>query len=345
MKHLVERELQFPCWMLFLHLIQKKVQIWGRPFSLIVGFRSPTIAQRWTLAYWHRINRHFGYCKKEYREMEFKITTIRKWKCTILQNGMVSYTDIKVHFFHLNVWLTVKVMNNNCIGAGFVPSVPSMGRQRPLVTGPGWSNDYKFRFLKLEIWFFENIINIKCALGFFWGQQISSCLPPGGWANQHAVLVPTSDSEPPPEHLVTYWQVWRASQEKEGLGGGETGDRSQESWRPWRAQGQPLNILRKKTLVVGGMKKINGWDPQNSIPAELEKFQNSRYSNCSRTEWTCYKISAHKHHRNSHQGLLNQSVIEHFKFGYGIGDLKVLAKGNARQQLQGGLQLLAKKIL
>ena len=91
MKYLVERKSQFPCGILFLHLAQKQVQIWGRRISSIVGFRSPNFAQRNILVYWNRINRHFGFWKKKYRELEF-------WPlgnenhCTILQSGMVSYT-------------------------------------------------------------------------------------------------------------------------------------------------------------------------------------------------------------------------------------------------------------
>ena len=61
----------FPCGILFLHLAQKQVQIWGCRFSLIVGFRSPNFAPRNTLVYWNRINWHFGSWEKKFREMEF----------------------------------------------------------------------------------------------------------------------------------------------------------------------------------------------------------------------------------------------------------------------------------
>ena len=70
-KHLVQRKSQFPCGMLFLRLAQKQVQIWGRRFSSIVGFRSPNFAQRNTLVYWNRINQHFEVWEKKYWEMEF----------------------------------------------------------------------------------------------------------------------------------------------------------------------------------------------------------------------------------------------------------------------------------
>ena len=46
MKHKVEIKLQFIFEILFLHLVQKRVQIWGRRFSSIVGIRSPNFAQR-----------------------------------------------------------------------------------------------------------------------------------------------------------------------------------------------------------------------------------------------------------------------------------------------------------
>ena len=68
-KNLVERKLQFPCRILFLRLAHKKVLIWGRWFSSIVGFRSPNFAQRNTLVYWNRINKVW---EKKYLEMEFR---------------------------------------------------------------------------------------------------------------------------------------------------------------------------------------------------------------------------------------------------------------------------------
>ena len=43
-KHLVKRKSQFPCGIFFLCLAQRQVQIWGRHFLLIVGFRSPNFA-------------------------------------------------------------------------------------------------------------------------------------------------------------------------------------------------------------------------------------------------------------------------------------------------------------
>ena len=96
MKHLVERKLQFPCWILFLCLAQKQVQ--GRCFSSTVGFRSPNFAQRWTLVCWNRINWHFGFLEKKWN------LSIGKWQFIIMQNKMVAYT-CKDSIFHLSVWL------------------------------------------------------------------------------------------------------------------------------------------------------------------------------------------------------------------------------------------------
>ena len=72
MKHLVETKSQFPCGILFLHFAQKQVRIWGRCISSIIGFRSSNFAKRNTLVHWNRINRHFGFWKKKYQEVEFQ---------------------------------------------------------------------------------------------------------------------------------------------------------------------------------------------------------------------------------------------------------------------------------
>ena len=103
MKHLVERKSHFPCGMLYLRLAQKQVQIWGRRFSSILGFRSPNFAQRNTLVYWNRINRHFGFWEKKYREMEF-------WPLGNESSPFCRtewfHMHIKTAFFHLSVWLS-----------------------------------------------------------------------------------------------------------------------------------------------------------------------------------------------------------------------------------------------
>ena len=102
MKYLVERKSQFPCGILFLHLAQKQVQIWGRRISSIVGFRSPNFAQRNILVYWNRINRHFGFWKKKYRELEF-------WPLGNESSPFCRtewfHIHVKMAFFHLSVWL------------------------------------------------------------------------------------------------------------------------------------------------------------------------------------------------------------------------------------------------
>ena len=86
MKHLVETKLQYLCGILFLHLAQKQVQLWGHQFSSIIGFRSLNFAQSYTLVYWNRIINTLG-LGEEYQEMEFL-----PLEFTILQNKMVSYT-------------------------------------------------------------------------------------------------------------------------------------------------------------------------------------------------------------------------------------------------------------
>ena len=103
MKHLVERKLQIPCAILFLRLAQKQVQIWGRRFSSILGFRTPNFAQRNTFVYWNRINRHFGLWERKYREMEF-------WPLGYESSPFCRTTwfhiHVKIAIFHLSVWLT-----------------------------------------------------------------------------------------------------------------------------------------------------------------------------------------------------------------------------------------------
>ena len=54
-KHLAERKLQFPCATLFLCLAQKQAQILRLRYSSIIGFWSPSFAQRWILVYWNKI--------------------------------------------------------------------------------------------------------------------------------------------------------------------------------------------------------------------------------------------------------------------------------------------------
>ena len=66
------KKIAVPYGILFLCLAQKQVQIWGRRFSSILGFGSPNFAQRNALGDWNRINRHFGFWEKKYREMEFR---------------------------------------------------------------------------------------------------------------------------------------------------------------------------------------------------------------------------------------------------------------------------------
>ena len=104
MKHLVEIKSQFPCGILFLRLTQKQpeVQIWGRCFSSIVGFRSPNFAQRNTLVYWNRINRHFEVWEKKYREMEFR--PLGNESSPFCRTEWFQI-HVKIAFFHLSVWL------------------------------------------------------------------------------------------------------------------------------------------------------------------------------------------------------------------------------------------------
>ena len=118
-KYLVERKSKFRCRMLFLLLAQKQVQIWGLQFSLIVGFRSPNFAQRWTLEYWSRINRHFGFWENKYQEMEFQplgnesLPFCRmKW----------FHLHVKIAFFHLCFWLNGQGGSKFCLGPGMAVS-------------------------------------------------------------------------------------------------------------------------------------------------------------------------------------------------------------------------------
>ena len=71
-------------------------------FWTIVGFRSPNFAQRWTLLYWNRISRHFGFWEKKYLEMEFQPSENDSSPfCRIAW----FHIHIMVAFFHLSVWL------------------------------------------------------------------------------------------------------------------------------------------------------------------------------------------------------------------------------------------------
>ena len=108
MKHLDERKLQLPCGMLFQRLAQKQVQIWGRHFSSIVGYRSQNFAQRWTLVYGNRINRLFGNWEKKYREREFwalgkessqNEMALYTWKDSILAPECLAYWSL-----HASAW-------------------------------------------------------------------------------------------------------------------------------------------------------------------------------------------------------------------------------------------------
>ena len=102
MKCLVERKSQFPCRFLFLCLAQKQVQIWGRCFSSILGFRSPNFAQRNTLVYWNRINQHFGLWDRKYREMEFWLLGNKRSPfCTTEW----FHIHVKAAFFHTSLCL------------------------------------------------------------------------------------------------------------------------------------------------------------------------------------------------------------------------------------------------
>ena len=104
LKHLVEIKSQFPCGILFLRLAQKQVQIWGRRFSSIVGFRSPNFAQRNTLVYWNRKNRHFEVWEKKYWEMEF--LPLGNESSPFCRTEWF-YIHVKTAFFHLStsIWL------------------------------------------------------------------------------------------------------------------------------------------------------------------------------------------------------------------------------------------------
>ena len=101
---LVQRKSQFPCGILFLHLAQKQVQIWGRRISSIVGFRSPNFAQRNILVYWNRINRHFEVWEKKYREMEFR--PLGNESSPFCRTEWF-HIHVKTAFFHLRAWLII----------------------------------------------------------------------------------------------------------------------------------------------------------------------------------------------------------------------------------------------
>ena len=117
------------------------VQIWGLRFSSIVGFRSVNFAQSYTLVYWNRINRHFGFWEKKYREQEF-------WP---LENESSPFCrtkwlhiHVKIAFLHLSVWL--KVAESSAVGAGSIPGGSQL-RQKSVV-GLKFANSAVFYFLK-----------------------------------------------------------------------------------------------------------------------------------------------------------------------------------------------------
>ena len=105
MKNLAERKSQFPC------LAEKQAWIQGRHFSSIVAtvFDHQTLHRfiQWcTLENWNRITRHFGFCEKKYRDMEFRPLEI--------PNSPFCRTEwfqihIKIDFFSLSVWLRKKL--------------------------------------------------------------------------------------------------------------------------------------------------------------------------------------------------------------------------------------------
>ena len=147
MKHLVQRKSQFPCGMLFLRLAQKQVQIWGRRFSSILGFRSPNFAQRNTLEYWSRINRHFEVLGEE--RSGNGISTIGKWKFTILQIQCRTEwfcIHVKTAFIHLSVWL---IGGSYAVVPGLIPGSLKL-RQKSNV-GQEIANLQIWDFFKLEI--------------------------------------------------------------------------------------------------------------------------------------------------------------------------------------------------
>ena len=126
---------------------QKQVQIWGRCFSLILGFRPPNFAQRNTLVYWNRINRHFCFWERKYREMEF-----RHWEMRVhdLHNEMVSYTCKDSIMIPWVFGLLVKVGETHAIDQGLIPG-SSWLRQK---SGVGQGR-------KLQFWKFLLFINLK----------------------------------------------------------------------------------------------------------------------------------------------------------------------------------------
>ena len=81
---------------------QKQAQIWGCSFLSIVGFWSPSFAQRKTLVYWSRINWHFGFWEKKYGEME--IWPLGNESSPFCRTEWV-HRHVKIAFFHLSVWL------------------------------------------------------------------------------------------------------------------------------------------------------------------------------------------------------------------------------------------------
>ena len=102
LKHLVERKAQFPCGMLFLRLAQKQARIWVRCISSILGFRSRNFAQRNTLVYRNRINRHFGFWEKKWKfNYFFYLGNQSSPSC----KTEWFHIHVKMAFFHLGVWL------------------------------------------------------------------------------------------------------------------------------------------------------------------------------------------------------------------------------------------------
>ena len=75
---------------------------WGRRFSSILGFRTPNCAQRNALVYRNRINRHFGFGERKYREMEFR--PLGNESSPFCRTEWF-HIHVKMAFFHLSVWL------------------------------------------------------------------------------------------------------------------------------------------------------------------------------------------------------------------------------------------------
>ena len=123
--------------------------IWGPRFSSIVGFRSLNFAQSYTLVYWNRINQHFGFSEKKYREMEFR--PLENESSPFCRTEWF-HIHVKIAFIHLSVWLIGEGGKKFRRRRGFDSS---LGRKVSL----GWKLQILQFFYFLKTWNFNPSFN------------------------------------------------------------------------------------------------------------------------------------------------------------------------------------------